>query len=139
MQAITDEIEAKKQKEQAQQFLFDEVEKLNYTKNVKEAILKKGAEISEKEEIKKFLKQEKAFLDALEIENKLKELGITKEEKTKAIVTEGKEYSILDSIMEEMDKELQKKDNSFCIDKELRKANNAIFRCTEKRKKCIFR
>jgi len=126
MQAITDEIEAKKQKEQAQQFLFDEVEKLNYTKNVKEAILKKGAEISEKEEIKKFLKQEKAFLDALEIENKLKELGITKEEKTKAIVTEGKEYSILDSIMEEMDKELQKKDNSFCIDKELRKANNAI-------------
>ncbi len=50
------------------------------------------------------------------------------------------------------------KDNSFCIDKELRKTNNAIvdsvlknmerkkrqrceviFRCTEKKKKCIFR
>ncbi len=127
MQAMTAEAEAKKQKEQAQQFLLDEVEKLNYTKNVKEAILKKGAVLSEKEDIKNFLKQEKEFLDALEIENKLKELGMTKEEgKTKAIVTEGKEYSIIDSMMEEMDKVLQKKDNSFCMDKELRKANNAI-------------
>ena len=127
MQAMTAEAEAKKQKEQAQHFLLDEVEKLNYTKNVKEAILKKGAVLSEKEDIKNFLKQEKEFLDALEIENKLKELGMTKEEgKTKAIVTEGKEYSIIDSMMEEMDKVLQKKDNSFCMDKELRKANNAI-------------
>ena len=127
MQAMTAEAKAKKQKEQAQQFLLDEVEKLNYTKNVKEAILKKGAVLSEKEDIKNFLKQEKEFLDALEIENKLKELGMTKEEgKTKAIVTEGKEYSIIDSMMEEMDKVLQKKDNSFCMDKELRKANNAI-------------
>ncbi len=89
--------------------------------------MKKGAVLSEKEDIKNFLKQEKEFLDALEIENKLKELGMTKEEgKTKAIVTEGKEYSIIDSMMEEMDKVLQKKDNSFCMDKELRKANNAI-------------
>lgn len=127
MQAITDEIEAKKQKEQAQQYLFDEVEKLNYTKNVKEAILKKGKNIENKENVTDFLQQERTFLDALEIENKLKELGMTKEEgKTKAIVTEGKEFSILDSMMEEMDKELQKKDNSFFIDKELRKANNAI-------------
>lgn len=127
MQAITDEIEAKKQKEQAQQYLFDEVEKLNYTKNVKEAILKKGKNIENKENVTDFLQQERTFLDALEIENKLKELGMTKEEgKTKAIVTEGKEFSILDSMMEEMDKELQKRDNSFFIDKELRKANNAI-------------
>lgn len=127
VQAMTAEAKAKKQKEQAQQFLLDEVEKLNYTKNVKEAILKKGATFSEKEDIRNFLKQEKEFLDALEIENKLKELGMTKEEgKTKAIVTEGKEYSIIDSMMEEMDKVLQKKDNSFCMDKELRKANNAI-------------
>ena len=127
MQAMTDEIEAKKQKEQAQQYLLDEVEKLNYNKSIKEAILKKGSAIAEKEDVKKFLKQEKAFLDDLEIENKLKELGMTKEEeKTKAIVTEGKEYSIIDNIMEEMDKELQKKDNSFFVDKELRKANNAI-------------
>ena len=127
MQAMTDEIEAKKQKEQAQQYLFDEVEKLNYTKNVKEAILKKGKNIENKENVTDFLQQERTFLDALEIENKLKELGMTKEEgKTKAIVTEGKEFSILDSMMEEMDKELQKRDNSFFIDKELRKANNAI-------------
>ena len=127
MQAMTDEMEAKKQKEQAQQYLYDEVEKLNYTKNIKEAILKKGATISDKEGVKNFLKQEKIFLDDLEIENKLNELGITKQEgKTKAIVTEGKEYSIIDNIMEEMDKELQKKDNSFFVDKELRKANNAI-------------
>ena len=127
MQAMTDEMEAKKQKEQAQQNLYDEVEKLNYTKNIKEAILKKGATISDKEGVKNFLKQEKIFLDDLEIENKLNELGITKQEgKTKAIVTEGKEYSIIDNIMEEMDKELQKKDNSFFVDKELRKANNAI-------------
>ena len=54
MQAMTAEAEAKKQKEQAQQFLLDEVEKLNYTKNVKEAILKKGAVLSEKEDIKNF-------------------------------------------------------------------------------------
>ncbi len=127
MQAMTDEIETKKQKEQAQQFLFDEVEKLKYTQNIKEAILKKGAVLSEKEDIKNFLKQEKEFLDALEIEKKLKQLGMTKEEgKTKVIVTEGKEFSIIDSMMEEMDKELQKKDNSFFVDKELRKANNAI-------------
>ena len=127
MQAMTDEIEAKKQKEQAQQYLLDEVEKLNYNKSIKEAILKKGATISDKEGVKTFLKQEKTFLDDLEIENKLNELGITKQEgKTKAIVTEGKEYSIIDNIMEEMDKELQKKDNSFFVDKELRKANNAI-------------
>ena len=80
-----------------------------------------------KEGVKNFLKQEKIFLDDLEIENKLNELGMTKQEgKTKAIVTEGKEYSIIDNIMEEMDKELQKKDNSFFVDKELRKANNAI-------------
>ena len=127
MQAITDEIEAKKQKEKAQQYLFDEVEKLNYTKNVKEAILKKGEHIDNKENATNFLKREKAFIDELEIGKKLKELGITKEEgKTKAIVTQGKEYSILDGIMEEMDKELQKKDNSFFVDKALRKANNAI-------------
>ena len=127
MQAITDEMETKKQKEQAQQYLLDEVEKLNYTKNIKEAILKKGATISDKEGVKNFLKQEKTFLDDLEIENKLNELGMTKQEgKTKAIVTEGKEYSIIDNIMEEMDKELQKKDNSFFVDKEFRKANNAI-------------
>jgi len=127
MQAITDEMEAKKQKEQAQQYLFDEVEKLNYTKNVKEAILKKGEHIDNKENATNFLKREKAFIDELEIGKKLNELGITKEEgKTKAIVTEGKEYSILDGIMEEMDKELQKKDNSFFVDKALRKANNAI-------------
>jgi len=89
--------------------------------------LKKGESIENKESATNFLKQEKAFLDALEIENKLNELGMTKEEgKTKAIVTEGKEYSMIDSIMEEMDKELQKKDNGFCIDKELRKANNII-------------
>ncbi len=127
VQAMTAEAEAKKQKEQAQQFLLDEVEKLNYTKSVKEAILKKGTTLSEKESIKKFLQQEKAFLDALEIEKKLNQLGMTKEEgKTKAIITEGKEYSMIDSMMEEMDKELQKKDNSFFVDKELRKANNAI-------------
>ena len=127
MQAMTDKMEAKKQKEQAQQYLYDEVEKLNYTKNIKEAILKKGATISDKEGVKNFLKQEKIFLDDLEIENKLNELGMTKQEgKTKAIVTEGKEYSIIDNIMEEMDKELQKKDNSFFVDKEFRKANNAI-------------
>ncbi len=61
------------------------------------------------------MKREKAFIDELEIGKKLKELGITKEEgKTKAIVTQGKEYSILDGIMEEMDKELQKKTTAFC-------------------------
>ena len=69
MQAMTDEMEAKKQKEQAQQYLYDEVEKLNYTKNIKEAILKKGATISDKEGVKNFLKQEKIFLDDLEIMN----------------------------------------------------------------------
>lgn len=127
VQAMNDEIKTKKQKEETQKILLDEVEKLNYTKNVKNAILKKGASISDKENMKKFLKQEKDFLDALEIENKLRELGMTKQEgRTKAIVTEGKEFSILDSIMEEMDKELQKKNNSFFIDKELRKANSAI-------------
>ena len=127
MQAITDEIEAKKQKEQAQQYLFDEIEKWNYAKNVKDAVLKKGEHIDSKESVTDFLKREKAFIDELEIGKKLKELGITKEEgKTKAIVTQGKEYSILDGIMEEMDKELQKKDNSFFVDKALRKANNAI-------------
>ena len=127
MQAITDEIEAKKQKEKAQQYLFDEIEKWNYAKNVKDAVLKKGEHIDSKESVTDFLKREKAFIDELEIGKKLKELGITKEEgKTKAIVTQGKEYSILDGIMEEMDKELQKKDNSFFVDKALRKANNAI-------------
>jgi hypothetical protein len=127
MQAITDEMEAKKQKEKAQQYLFDEIEKWNYAKNVKDAVLKKGEHIDSKESVTDFLKREKAFIDELEIGKKLKELGITKEEgKTKAIVTQGKEYSILDGIMEEMDKELQKKDNSFFVDKALRKANNAI-------------
>ncbi|MEY8322116.1 hypothetical protein AAK894_13775 [Lachnospiraceae bacterium 46-61] len=127
VQAMNEEIETKKQKEETQKILLDEVEKLNYTKNVKNAILKKGASISDKENMKKFLKQEKDFLDALEIENKLRELGMTKQQgRTKAIVTEGKEFSILDSMMEEMDKELQKKNNSFFIDKELRKANSAI-------------
>ena len=38
LQAKNNEIEAQKQKKQAQQFLTDEIEKLNYDKNVKEAI-----------------------------------------------------------------------------------------------------
>ena len=77
--------------------------------------------------MKKFLKQEKAFLDALEVEKKLKELGMeTTEGKAKVFEAKGKEESMMDSIMAEMDRELQKKDSGFVIDKELRKANNAI-------------
>ena len=54
MQAITDEIEAKKQKEKAQQYLFDEIEKWNYAKNVKDAVLKKGEHIDSKESVTDF-------------------------------------------------------------------------------------
>lgn len=126
-QSMLDEINAKKENEQAQQFLFDEVEKLNYDETTKKALLTKGEGLSKKEEVASFLEKERAFLDALAVEEKLKALGMhTKEGKAKAVVTEGEEHSIIDNIMEEMDRELQKKDSGFKIDKELRKANHAL-------------
>ena len=86
-------------------------------------MLTKGEGLSKKEEVASFLEKERAFLDALAVEEKLKALGMhTKEGKAKAVVTEGEEHSIVDNIMEEMDRELQKKDSGFKIDKELRKA-----------------
>lgn len=126
-QALTDEINEQKEKEEAQQFLLDEVEKLNYDETAKKALLTKGAEISNKGEVSSFLEKEKTFLDALRIEEKLNSLGMkTKQGKAKVFVTEGEEHSIVDAIMEEMDRELQKKDAGFQIDKELRKANHAL-------------
>ena len=127
MQAITDEMEAKEQKEQAQQCLLDEVEKLNYTENVKQAILKKGTLIDNKQKVFDFLKQEKEFIDSLEIQNQLNELGVTQQQgRAKVYCSEQQENSFVDDMMKEMDNALLKKDINFTIDKELRKANNAI-------------
>ena len=99
-QSMLDEINAKKENEQAQQFLFDEVEKLNYDETTKKALLTKGEGLSKKEEVTSFLEKERAFLDALAVEEKLKALGMdTKEGKAKAVVTEGEEHSIIDNIM----------------------------------------
>lgn len=128
LQAKNNEIEAQKQKKQAQQFLTDEIEKLNYDKNVKEAILRKGGHLDNKEKVSDFLEKEKAFMDSLEIGRQLKQLGVPQQQEGKAKIyqSEQQENSFVDDIMKEMDNALLKKDMNFTIDKELRKANNAI-------------
>lgn len=139
IKALNDVLQEKKQAEEtakleqeAQKVLYDEVEKLPYDETVKRTILDNGKGILKKEDVSTYVEGQKAMIDSITIGTKMKTLGIPQsgsEQVRASVITSADNhmlFPLVDEIMAEMDRELQKKDPNFKIDKELRKANKAL-------------
>lgn len=126
------EKEAEKKKKQVQKALNDEVSNLTYDEKTKQAIIDNGKDIKDVSEISAYIEKQKSIIDTIVVNTKLKDLGVSQDmnKQSKAVTVTVNESNplnpIVDGLMGEMDRELQKKDPNFNIDKELRKSNKEI-------------
>ncbi|WP_027416216.1 hypothetical protein [Aneurinibacillus terranovensis] len=146
--AITDELEQlrneKKQREEqeavakkkaeAQKALTDAVNALPYDGKVKEALIAKGAEITDAAEVESFVEKEKAFIDSVAVTEKLKGLGIKPAGGKAAILDTSIQVvgevqpwePIVDKLQDAFDDRFRAIDKNFRVDKKLREGNNEI-------------
>ncbi|MGG0752974.1 hypothetical protein [Brevibacillus laterosporus] len=145
-QALTDELEklrlekqnreqqeeANRKKDEAQKALVDAVNELSYDKQVKDGLLQKGAAITDASEVASFIDTEKAFVDAIQIDNQKQSLGIPSGRA--AIVNQEVQIGnsaqpwvpVVDKLMTAFDDQFRAKDRNFRVDENLRKGNLAI-------------
>ncbi len=128
---LNEEIKNKELKKvEAQKLLVDEVNKLTYDEKTKTAIVNRGKDLADSKDVKDFIKHQQEFVDEIIINTNLKNLGIPQSDnkgKATIIINDINPVTpIIDGLMSEMDRELQKKDPNFKIDKNLREANKAI-------------
>lgn len=132
LEQTTKEKEAEEKRKQAQKVLTDEVNKLTYDEKTKQAIIDSGKDIKDSNEVAAYIEKQKAVIDTIVVNTKLKDLGVPQDmnKQGRAATITVNENNLLnpivDGLMNEMDIELQKKNPDFKIDKELRKANKEI-------------
>ncbi|MGF9909480.1 hypothetical protein [Brevibacillus porteri] len=124
--------EAERKKQAAQQALADAVSDLPYDQSIKNGLLQKGATLTDANEVEVFVEAEKAFIDSIQINDKLSALGV---QRGRAAVIDshvqvGDEAQpwrpVIDNLMAAFDDRLRSTDRNFKADKELRVANTAI-------------
>lgn len=124
--------EANRKKDEAQKALVDAVNELPYDKQVKDGLLQKGAAITDASEVASFIDTEKAFVDAIQIDNQKQSLGIPSGRA--AIVNQEVQIGnsaqpwvpVVDKLMTAFDDQFRAKDRNFRVDENLRKGNLAI-------------
>ncbi|MBM7106887.1 hypothetical protein SAM19_00237 [Brevibacillus laterosporus] len=124
--------EANRKKKEAQKALVDAVNELSYDKQVKDGLLQKGAAITDASEVASFIDTEKAFVDAIQIDNQKQSLGIPSGRA--AIVNQEVQIGnsaqpwvpVVDNLMSAFDDQFRAKDRNFRVDENLRKGNLAI-------------
>lgn len=138
IKALNDELKAKEeekrkeeQKKQVQKILTDSVLVLPYDEKTKQAMIEGGKEIEDVKEVTSYIEKQRAIIDSIVVNTRLNALGVPQDNaQKKAYTISVKEPNpimpIVDNLMEEMDRELQKKDHNFKIDKGLRTANKMI-------------
>ncbi|HJV46639.1 MAG TPA: hypothetical protein VJ824_13070, partial [Bacillota bacterium] len=139
-QALTDEIqrikqkeEVERKKEEARKVLTDAVNALPYEQHVKEGLLQKGAVITDSAEVASFIETEKAFIDSIAVKSKLNDLGVPQNGRAQTIdpsvvvVGQGQPWKpIVDNLQTALDDQMRSMDRNFRPDNALRGANMAI-------------
>lgn len=118
-----------------QKSLSEQLSKLNYDQKTKKAILAGGRGLKSMEEVSSYLNAQKAMIDGAVASAGLKALGVnpmTAATRASIISVDEKNpiLPLVDGLMDEMDRELIKKDPNFKVDKKLRAANRAILDST---------
>jgi hypothetical protein len=122
-----------KKKQEAQKALTDAVASLPYDQKVKDAILKKGAAITDASEVEAFVQGEKEIIDSVVVGSKLTGLGVPQSgraaviEPTVTVTKEAQPWKpIVDNLQAAFDDRIRSLDRNFRVDPKLREANRSI-------------